>query len=208
MQVLTFEDRDQWLAARLCKITGSRLKDIVSKRDTGKKKIGFYELIAERIGLPADGENPMDRGTRLEEEALERFTAMTGKSVDPSLVIWTREDNQDIAVSPDGSVVPKEGEKITEAVETKCLGSARHIEAVLTNEIPGEYREQAMQYFIVNESLQKLHFCFYDPRLKVKDFHIIEMTREQVLPEIEALLIYQRETLKEVDAIVESLLQF
>lgn len=207
MLVQQFEDRDQWLAARLCRITGSRLKDIVVKRGTGKK-IGFYELIAERIGLPADGENPMDRGTRLESEAVERFELMTGKKVDTSLVIWTREDNPNIAVSPDAFVVPGEGKKITEAVETKCLASARHIEAVLTNEIPGEYKEQSLQYFIVNDDLQKLHFCFYDPRLKVKDFHIVEVTREQVLPEIEAMLIYQRETLNEIDMIVEKLLAF
>lgn len=207
MNVLKFDDREEWLAARLRKITGSRLKDIVVKRGTGKK-IGFYELIAERIGLPADGENPMDRGTRLEGEALERFEAMTGKKVDTALVIWTRDDNQNIAVSPDGFVIPAKGKKITEAVETKCLASARHIEAVLTKEIPSEYKEQSMQYFIVNEDLEKLHFCFYDPRLKVKDFFIIEVTRESVQAEIDSLLAYQQETLREVEEIVESLMNF
>lgn len=207
MQVLQFEDREAWLAARLCRITGSRLKDIVVKRGIGKK-IGFYELIAERIGLPPDGENPMDRGTRLESEAIERFELMTGKKVDTSLVIWTREDDPNIAVSPDAFVLPGKDKKIREAVEAKCLASARHIEAALTNEIPSEYKEQAIQYFIVNEDLEKLHFCFYDPRLKVKDFFMIEVTRESVKEEIEGLLAYQKETLKEVDRIVEQLLAF
>lgn len=203
MKILTFDDNDQWMAARLCKITGSRLKDIVVKRGTGKK-IGYYELIAERIGLPPDGENPMDRGHRLETEAIERFEAMTEKKVDTSLVIWTRDDNENIAVSPDGFI----GKKATEAVEVKCLASARHIEALLTNEIPDEYHYQVLQYFIVNEDLKKLYFCFYDPRLKVKDFFVIEVTRESMQEEVDQYLVYQRETLAEVEAEVEKLLSF
>jgi hypothetical protein len=205
MKILKFDDNEAWLAARICKITGSRLKDIVVKRGTGKK-IGFYELIAERIGIPADGENAMDRGQRLEGEAIERFEAMTGKPVDTSLVIWAREDNEDIAVSPDGVIRPTKGKKIKEAVEIKCLASARHIEAVLTNEVPSDYRDQAMQYFIVNDDLQTLYFCFYDPRLKVRDFHIIEITRKSLEGQIEEMLAYERETLNEVERIVESLL--
>lgn len=190
------------MAERLGRITGSRLKDIVVKRGAGKKK-GFYELIAERIGLPADGESPMDRGHRLEEEAIERFEVMTGKKVDPSLVIWTRDDNENVAISPDGMVID-----LPEAVEVKCLSSANHIEAFLTGQIPSEYEYQKLQYFCVNDDLQKLHFCFYDPRLKVKDFFIIEVTREEVLPEIEAMMIFERDTLAEVDMIAHQLLQF
>lgn len=203
MKTLTFETKEAWLGARLCKITGSRLKDITAKKKGDGKKKGFYELIAERIGLPGDAENPMDRGNRLEEEAIDRFQSMTGKKVDTSLVIWTRDENENIAISPDGIV-----EGAPEAVEVKCLASASHIEALLTQKIPDEYQMQMIQYFIVNDDLQKLHFCFYDPRLKVKDFFIIEVTREEVLADIEALLIYERETLKEVDAIADSLLNF
>jgi len=201
MKIQHFDNEAEWLAARLGKITGSRLKDIIVKRGTGKK-IGYYELIAERIGLPADGENPMDRGHRLEEEAIERFEKMTDKKVDCSLVLWVSDNNENIALSPDGVI----GE--IEAVEVKCLSSARHIEAYLTGEIPEEYRYQGLQYFIVNEKLEKLHFCFYDPRLKVKDFFIIEMLRSNLTDEINTLEIYQKDTLKEVEEIVENLINF
>lgn len=201
MKIQHFDNEAEWLAARLGKITGSRLKDIIVKRGTGKK-IGYYELIAERIGLPADGENPMDRGHRLEEEAIERFEKMTDKKVDCSLVLWVSDNNENIALSPDGVI----GE--IEAVEVKCLSSARHIEAYLTGEIPEEYRYQGLQYFIVNEKLEKLHFCFYDPRLKVKDFFIIEMLRYTLADEINTLEIYQKDTLKEVEEIVENLINF
>lgn len=201
MKTLSFETREEWLAARRGKITGSSLKDIVVKKGTGKK-IGFYELIAERLGVPADGENPMDRGTRLEPEAIEEFKKATGKEVDTSLIIWEREDNESIAISPDGFI----GE--TEAVEAKCLSSARHIEAFLTQEIPSEYEYQKLQYFIVNDKIQTLYFAFYDPRVLAKPFFIIEVLRESVQAEVDQYLSYQRDILTEVDVIVNKLTKF
>lgn len=198
MKTTTYETKEEWLAARRGKITGSRLKDIVVKRGTGKK-IGFYELIAERLGIPADDESSMDRGTRLESEAIEAFQQLTGKKVDTSLVIWTRDDDDSIAISPDGFI------KNTEAVEAKCLSSARHIEALLTHKIPDEYEFQKLQYFIVNDKLKTLYFCFFDPRLLAKPFFTIEIKRADVQAEVDEYLEYQRKTLAEVNEIVNDL---
>lgn len=198
MKTTTFDDRDQWMLARRGKITGSRLKDIIVKRGTGKK-IGYYELIAERLAVEPDGENSMERGTRLESEAIERFEKETGKVVDKTLKIWSRDDNESIAISPDGSI----GE--TEAVEAKCLSSARHIEAFLTKEIPDEYRMQAIQYFIVNDLLTTLHMIFYDPRILVKDYFVLEIKRPDVQKEVDEYLAYQRQTIEEVNEIVNKL---
>lgn len=199
MKVKKFSDEASWMEARRTKITGSRLKGIISLR--GGNKIGYYELIAERLALPATNENPMDRGHRLEEEAIERFMEETGKKVDNSLVIWERDDNESIAISPDGFI----GE--TEAVEVKCLASARHIEAFLMGEhfIPDEYEFQVLQYFIVNDKLQKLYFVFYDPRLSVKDFFYRTIERKEIKEDIKKYLEYQRKTLEEVNNIVNSL---
>lgn len=198
MQTLKFEDKESWLAARRGKITGSRLKDIVMKRGTGKK-IGFYELIAERLGIPADDESPMERGSRLEPEAIARFEKETGKKVNTDLVIWTRDDEESIALSPDGFIGK------TEAVECKCLSSAKHIEAYLTQEIPSDYEFQVFQYFIVNDKLKTLYFCFYDPRILVKDFFYIEVKRADIEADIKDYLEYQRNVLKEVEEAVNKL---
>lgn len=198
MKTKTYPTKEDWFDGRIGKITGSRLKDIVVKRGTGKK-IGYYELIAERIALPASEENPMDRGTRLEEEALARFENETGKEVDTSLVIWERDDCESIAISPDGFI----GE--TEAVEVKCLSSARHIEALLTKDIPDEYHYQRLQYFIVNEKLEKLYWVFYDPRIPKKDFFFFTFFREDYAEEIQYALDYQKQTLEEVEKIVAEL---
>lgn len=198
MRVNKYDTREEWLEGRLGKITGSRLKDIVVKRGT-EQKIGYYELIAERIGIPADDENSMDRGTRLESEALARFTEETGKKLDTSLLIWSRDDNNSIAISPDGVISKKE------AVEAKCLASARHIEAWLTKKIPKEYEMQKLQYFIVNEDLQTLYFCFYDPRIPMKDFFYFTIKREDVQEEVDEYLAYQKAILEEVERITNEL---
>lgn len=201
MKTLKFENREDWMFARRGKITGSRLKDIVVKRGTGKK-IGYYELIAERLATEPEGENPMERGTRLEPEALERFVKEAKKKVNTDLVIWTRDDNESIAISPDGVISD------TEAVEAKCLSSARHIEAFLTQEIPSEYEMQVYQYFIVNDTLTTLYLAFYDPRLPCKDFFYLTINRKDIQASVDEYLEYQRKTLEEVNEIVLKLTNF
>lgn len=170
------------------------------------KKIRFYELIAEKLSVSEedfDGyypdETPMARGTRLEEVAMKRFERETGKKLDTSLVIWMRDDNENIAISPDGIVSE------TEVTEGKCLSSARHIEAFLTQQIPDEYFEQGLQYMIVNDKVDLVNFAFYDPRIPVKDFFILQMTREDNKEVISEYLKYEIKTLLEVDEIVNKL---
>jgi len=189
--------REEWLESRIGKITGTRVKDILVKRGTGKK-IGFYEIIAERIALPPSNENPMDRGLRLEDEAVARFEKMTGKKVNTDLVLWMREDNPDIALSPDGAIGK------TEAVEIKCLSTARHIEAYLTKEIPPEYYDQAIQYFVVNDKLKTLYFIMYDPRCPI-DIFWVTLNRIDIGMQIAASLEYQRNTLAEIESIIPTL---
>lgn len=195
----TFETREEWLESRKGKITGSRLNNIVVKRGTGEK-IGFYEIIAERIAEPADDEDVMERGNRLEEEAIKVFEKKVGKKIDTSLVIWERDDNKSIAISPDGFI----GE--TEAIEVKCLSSARHLEAYLTKELPSEYEFQALQYFIVNDKLNTLWFVMYDPRMpdNIK-LHYFEIKREDKEEDIKKYLQYQKDKLEEIERIINDL---
>lgn len=209
MKILTYEDKAQWLTARLGKITGTRLKDIVVKRGTGKK-LGYYELIAERLSVSEEdfdgyipNETPMDRGTRLQKIALEEFSKQTGKKIDDKLVLWVRDDNESIAISPDGTVIGEEA-----AIETKCLASARHVEAYLTQAVPDEYEFQKLQYFIVNEKLQTLYFSFYDPRIPAIQFFFLKIERKDIEEDIKTYLEYQRTVLKEVEEIVAKLSNF
>lgn len=201
MKIQLYQSKEEWLFARRGKITGSRLKDIVVKRGTGKKK-GYYELIAERLAVEPDTEDVMVRGTRLEPEAMERFIKETGKKVDTSLVIWSRDDNESIAISPDGFVGK------TEAIEIKCLSSASHLEAWLTQEIPSEYEMQVYQYFIVNDKLKTLYLTFYDPRIPCKDFFFLTINRKDIEEKVDEYLEYEKNTLIEIDDIVNKLTNF
>ena len=150
-----YEDRESWLQGRLGKITGTRVKDVKPKvRGTGKKQ-GFYSLIAERLAIPRDDENPMDRGRRLEPEALERFSNETGYELDTSLRILCREDEESIAYSPDATIIGNPW-----GVEVKCLSDESHIETYLTGEVPEEYDDQVTQPFVVDDTLEKLFMVF------------------------------------------------
>lgn len=198
MKTQTFQTKEAWLEARRGKITGSRLKDIVVKRGTGRK-IGFYELIAEKVAVAPDGENPLDRGVRLEPEAIQRFMDETGEKIDTSLVLWMRDDDENIAISPDGF----KGQTV--AVEAKCLSSARHLEAYLEQKVPDEYEMQKIQYFVVNEKLKTLYWVFYDPRIPCKDFFYLTFHRKDLQKEIEEYLAYQKAVMEEVNDIVNQL---
>jgi len=198
MKILKFQDEVAWKEARLGKITGTRLYDIIGKRD-GSRKIGFYEILAERIAIPASEEGAMDRGKRLEDIAAEKFSKVIKKKVDNELVIWCRDDNENIAVSPDGSIG-----KDT-AVEIKCLASSRHLEAYLTKKIPSEYEYQVLQYFITNDKLKKLYFVFYDPRLPKIDLFWLEVKRKDKEEDIKEYLFLEKETLKEIDRLENEL---
>jgi len=199
MKIKKFETKEDWLEGRKSKITGSRLKDIVVKRGTGEK-LAYYEIIAERICTSEEEENPMERGTRLEQEGVERLQDATGHEFDTSLVLWEHNDNNAIAISPDGF------KGNTLAVEIKCLSSARHIESYLTKKIPEEYEFQKLQYFIVNEELETLYFALYDPRMPEKlQLHYFTVRREDVQEDVEMYLAYQKEKLAKIEEIINEL---
>lgn len=190
MKTTPYADEESWLAARRGLITGTKAGSLFSKRD-GKPLKGFYEIIAERVAVPHDGENVMDRGKRLEDEALERFMAETGKKVDTSLVICTRDDDPAIAYSPDGLIGK------TEDVEVKCLNSAAHIEAWITKEVPSEYQAQIIQGFVVNDILKTRYMAFYDPRMP-RDFFYLTINREAVQADVDTYLALERRALQQI----------
>ena len=211
MKTLTFENRDEWLSARRGKITGTRLKDIIVKRGT-EKKIGFFEILAERLSTDPYGEaiaeTPMERGTRLEPEAIGKWEEDKNVEVDKSLVMWVRDENESIAISPDGFI----GDTV--AVESKCLSSARHIEAYVKKfiwgrsdweAVPDDYKEQDIQYFIVNDKLETLYMVFYDPRVTAKEYFCLTIKRADVQEEIEKYLEQEIKTILELDEIVNKI---
>jgi hypothetical protein len=201
MFIRKFEDEIAWKENRLGKITGSKLKDIVVLRGNNPK-IGFYELIADKLAIPRkEGEDKMNRGHELEPIALELAEKELGKTFNKDLVVWEREDDPNIAISPDGFT-----EDLTEAAEVKCLGSARQIMAIINNEPEQEYKWQYLQYFIVNDNLKTLYVVMYDPSFIEKlQLKIFTINRSDLQDDIDKYLEYQRQTLNDVNRIVKEL---
>ena len=159
------------------------------------KKVGYYELMAERLAVEHenDEESPMERGHSLEREAIDSFTDHTGYEVNTDCVVWISDESEFIAVSPDGEIDEYS------AVEVKCLSSAKHLQAYFEKAIPSEYEAQVAQYFVVNEKLQQLHFVFYDPRIPAKPLHVIVVDRSEITKEIEQYKQYQKEVLADIE---------
>jgi len=144
----------------------------------------------------------MDRGIRLEDEAIDLFQKETGYKVE-RVGVCVSDIHPEIINSPDGLV--KEKGKYCKAVEVKCLGTARHLQAVIENKIPDEFEAQKIQYFVVNDDLNELYFVFYDPRITAVPYHTIKVTREEVADKIEFFKEYQLKTITEINEIIERL---
>lgn len=178
-------------------------------------------MLAEKIAIQADGEPDMDRGQRLENEALQRLADEKGLTIDLDPGVWLSDDDEDIAISPDGC---EKSETPLWAAEAKCLGSANHLKYVIKdrrarkeedynpidsipNEAGGCYREQVIQYFVVNENLNSLYFVLYDDRIGIDSlvFHVIEVKREDISELVEEQKQMELETLKEINQLIAEL---
>jgi len=191
---------DEWHQLRKGKITGTTLKSIMGTPKARQDAI--YEIIAERltVGVEGEYENPMDRGNRLEPDAVAMFELEVGKQVE-RIGFCEDEKNSMIANSPDGLI----GD--TEAVEVKCMGGKNHVKMWLTNEVPDEYKWQVIQYFVVNEKLEKLYFVGYNPDIPTHPLHIIETTREENKENIDEAKKEQYKFLKEVEEKLKTIIK-
>ena len=164
------------------------------------KKLEFYRLLAHKIAVPEEGdEDPMERGSRLEAEALEKFSTVIGAPISNELVMWVSDKNDSLASSPDGVIDE------TEVVETKCLSSAEHLFIYYEKEIPTKYEKQNLQAFIVNDNLQTLHFVCYDPRIPALPIHSITIKREDIADRIALYKQYEMQLMEELNRMAEEL---
>jgi len=191
------QNTDEWLEYRKGKISGSKLKDIVVKRGINEK-VGFYKLLADQVEAVADEEDDRDRGHRLESSAIEAFEQAKGLEVDADCGIWVSDKNDKIIISPDGGI--KIDGEYSAAVEAKCLNGPNHLAVVITGKLPDEFKDQRIQYFIVNEKLETLYFVFHNPNITVLKWQtfIIQIDREDVEDEIAFYEEYQTKTLEKI----------
>lgn len=91
----------------------------------------FWSFLAEMWADPADGEPPMARGHRLENENIRQACEKLGidtATVEFDTGMWVRDDDERIAISPDAH---EKAEQPTFAFEAKSLGTKNHLMAVV-----------------------------------------------------------------------------
>lgn len=183
---------DEWLHMKKGRMGGTSLKFIMGTPKA--RSDAFYELIAERltVGVQSDYENPMDRGVRLEDEAIASFEFETGLIVEKTGLVES-DDNPNISYSPDGLIGDSED------VEVKCMGGKNHVKMWLTNEVPEDYKWQVVQAFIVNPKLEKRYFVGYNPDISIHPLHVIEVNRKDIEGDIEKARLEQVKFLGEVE---------
>lgn len=153
----------EWFAARLGKVTASRIGDV-----TGKTKSGYgaaraaymVELIAERLsGQAADGfQSPAMRwGVENEPDARRAYEFRT--DTDVVQVGFVPHPTIGLSgASPDG-LVGDEG-----LLEIKAPNTATHIETLLSKQAPAKYLPQ-MDWQMACTGRAWCDFVSYDPRL-------------------------------------------
>lgn len=220
----------------------TRILEAEAKNKRLKVGIDFWKLLAETMAEQPDGENPMERGHRLEPENIQLTLQQLGYRQEDCITdcgIWESDEDDRLACSPDAYQATKNP---TWAIECKSLGSAYHLQAVIPwmihtqyilhhgipenlsdtasqvlppaatslkatgiDFIPDTYQAQALQYFVVCDTLETLYFSMYDPRVYGNARHqIIPIHRKDIQPLITEHKRKQLNTLHIIDTLTEA----
>lgn len=154
---------DEWLAARVGKVTASRVADVVAKTKSGwgaARANYMAELIAERLtGTPAGSftNAAMQWGTDTEPQARAAYEFVSDVEV-VEVGLIPHPTIADSAASPDG-LVGDDG-----LVEIKCPNTATHIDTLLGQKVPAKHMTQ-MQWQMACTGRQWCDFVSFDPRM-------------------------------------------
>lgn len=115
--------------------TALKYEELLAKTEAKNKRlkvgIDFWKFLAETMAEQPDGENPMERGHRLEPENINLTLQQLGyeqKDCITDCGIWESDEDNRIACSPDAY---QTSENPTWAIECKSLGSAYHLQSVI-----------------------------------------------------------------------------
>lgn len=154
---------DEWAAARLGKVTASRIADLTARTKTGwgaSRDNYMADLIAERLtGVAVEGfkSAAMQWGTDTERQARLFYELIEGSTVGEGGYL----DHPKIAMagaSPDG-FVGDDG-----LVEIKCPITKTHIETLRGGRVNGSYVKQ-MQWQMACTGRAWCDFISFDPRM-------------------------------------------
>jgi putative phage-type endonuclease len=130
-----------WFAARLGRITASKVSSLVTATGQVSKGVGrrsfLCELAAERITGSVETHfvtAAMERGTALEPMARDWYSLTTGRDVRRVGFVYHDAERR-WGCSPDGLCSDR-------VLEIKCLGRKNHVAALLAGGVPTDYVQQ------------------------------------------------------------------
>ena len=153
----------EWFAARLGKVTASRMSDMMARTKSGYgagRANYMAELICERLtgqGAERFTNAAMQWGTETEPQARAAYAFLTDAEVEET-GFAIHPDIPYLGASPDG-LVGADG-----LVEIKCPNTATHIETLLSDAVPQKYLLQ-MQTQMACTGRAWCDFMSFDPRL-------------------------------------------
>lgn len=154
---------DQWFAARIGKVTASRVADVLAKTKSGysaSRDNYMAQLVCERLTGQREEfftSAAMQHGTDTEPLARAAYESLKDVLVDevgfvphPSIIM--------AGASPDG-LVGDNG-----LLEIKCPNTATHIDTLLSQTVPSKYNTQ-MQFQMACTDREWCDFVSFDNRL-------------------------------------------
>lgn len=191
----------EWLQKKKGVVSGTQAKGIMGTAKARQEAL--YDIVGEtlKMGVTTEYENPIDRGNRLEPEAVAAYEMETGLHT-TKVGFAEHETNSRIGNSPDRFV----GD--VGALEIKCPEHKNHIKYMLEKKVPDDYIWQVVQYFVVHEKLEWLDFMSYNPDLPSHPIFIIRVTRFELMDKIIELESKEQQFIVEVNQILETLINF
>ena len=175
----------EWFAARLGKVTASRVADIVAKTKSGystSRANYMAELVCERLtGMQGEsfssaamvwGTNTEPMARSVYESRMAELVEETGFVLHPTIEM--------AGASPDG-LIGDDG-----LVEIKCPNTATHIDTLLSDGAPSKYMTQ-MQWQMACTGRKWCDFVSFDPRMpeEMQMFVIRVERNDDVIIELE-----------------------
>lgn len=153
----------EWFAARLGKVTASRVADIVAKTKSGystSRANYMAELVCERLtGMQGESFSSaaMVWGTNTEPMARSAYESRMAELVEETGFVLHPTISM-AGASPDG-LIGDDG-----LVEIKCPNTATHIDTLLSDGAPSKYMTQ-MQWQMACTGRKWCDFVSFDPRM-------------------------------------------
>ena len=168
---------EKWFAARLGKVTASKVSDVVAKTKSGygaSRATYMSQLLVERLTKTRTefySNAAMQWGTDTEPQARAAYEFITNNSVIEEGFI-PHPTIEMSGASPDG-LVNDDG-----MLEIKCPNTSTHVQTLLDEKIPKKYVDQ-MQWQMACAEREWCDFVSFDPRLPDgNDFFCTRLKRD------------------------------